>query len=336
MKKNVLITGGLGYLGQTVSKKLYLDLQTGKINRLIVMDIRPPAPEQVQEGITYLEADIRDKELLCNQLTEHEVSHVIHLAAIIDSQSTSREFQYQVDVQGTQNILEACLQAGTQRIIISSSGAAYGYYADNPTWLTEKNPARGNDIFAYSAHKRLVEELLADYRVKHPQLEQTIFRVCTILGKTTDNLITNLFDKKRILGIKGHASPYVFIWDEDVAACMHQAIFSTQTGIYNLAGDGAITNRDLAKILGKSYLDIPAGLLRLGLAIGSKLSLTQYGPDQLLFIQYRPVLDNTKLKNEFGYTPQKTSLETFLYYLESKNKNIHNLDKINILFPKDA
>lgn len=333
MKKNILITGGLGYLGQTVAKKLYLDLQSGTINSLIVMDIRPPASEQIQEGIVYLQADIRDKALLIEQLTTHQITHVIHLAAIIDSQSTSREFQYQVDVEGTQNILEACLQAGTQRIIISSSGAAYGYHADNPTWLTEQHPTRGNDIFAYSAHKRLVEELLTDYRTRHPQLEQTIFRVCTILGKTTDNLITNLFDKKRILGIKGHLSPYVFIWDEDVAACMHQAIFSEQTGIYNLAGDGAITNRDLAKILDKPYLDIPARLLRLGLAVGNKLGLTQYGPDQLLFIQYRPVLDNTKLKTNFGYVPQKSSLETFLYYLEAKNKAVHNLDKINLLFP---
>jgi UDP-glucose 4-epimerase len=236
-------------------------------------------------------------------------------------------------VQGTQNILDACLQAGTKRIIISSSGAAYGYYADNPTWLTEKKPPRGNDIFAYSAHKRLVEEMLVEYRVKHPALEQTIFRVCTILGKTTDNLITNLFDKKRILGIRGHQSPYVFIWDEDVAACMHQAIFSDQTGIFNLAGDGAITNRDLAKILGKSYLNLPAGLLRLGLSVGNKLGLTQYGPDQLLFIQYRPVLDNRQLKKVFGYTPQKTSLETFLFYLEAKNKSIHNLDAIDIMMP---
>lgn len=333
MQKNILITGALGYLGQTVLRKLQRDLQTNKINSLVAMDIKLPTPDQKLDGVTYLQTDIRDKTLLVEQLKEHQVTHVIHLAAILDSQSTPREFQYQVDVQGTQNILEACLAAKTQRIIISSSGAAYGYHADNPDWLTENDTPRGNEIFAYSDHKRLVEEMLAKYRKNHPELEQTIFRVCTILGATTDNLITNLFDKKRILGIRGHLSPYVFVWDEDVAACMHQAIYSEQTGVYNLAGDGAITNRDLAKILGKTYLELSAGLLRTGLAIGNKLKLTQYGPDQLLFIQYRPVLDNQKLKKVFGYEPQKTSLETFLFYLNAKQKPHYNLDKIEILIP---
>ena len=234
---------------------------------------------------------------------------------------------------GTKNILNACLKVGAKRIVISSSGAAYGYYKDNPTWLKESDPARGNEIFAYSSHKRQVEEMLAEYKIKHPELEQVIFRVCTILGATTQNLITNLFDKKRILGIKNHLSPYVFIWDEDVAACMHKAVFSTQTGIYNLAGDGAITNADLAVILDKPYLSIPASVLRFALRVGNKLGLTQYGPDQILFIQYRPVLDNQRLKEDFGYTPKKTSLETFLFYLNAKKMPVGKVEDINVLFP---
>jgi len=332
MQRNILITGALGYLGQIVLHKFHQDLQAGKINALVAMDIKDVAEEQQLEGVSYVKSDIRDKDLW-KHLEKHQITAVIHLAAIIDSQASSREFQYEVDVLGTKNILDACLKVKAKRIIISSSGAAYGYYDDNPPWLTEEDTIRGNEIFAYSSHKRQVEEMLADYRQKHPQLEQTIFRVCTILGASTDNLITNLFEKKRILGVQGYPSPFVFIWDEDVATCMQQAIYSEKTGIYNLAGDGAITNPDLAKILGKPFLSLPAWLLRLGLRIGNSLGLTQYGPDQLLFIQYRPVLDNTKLKKEFGYNPQKTSLDTFTYYLESNDKEVHNLDKIDILYP---
>lgn len=331
--QRVLITGALGYLGQTVLKRLHKDLQEGRIEALIAMDIKEPTKAQQLSGVNYIQADIRDKELW-KYLKIAQATSVIHLAAILDSQSSSRAFQYEVDVLGTQNILDACLKVGTKRIVISSSGAAYGYHADNSTWLTEKDAVRGNEIFAYSAHKRIVEEMLEKYRIEHPELEQVIFRVCTILGASTENLITNLFDKKRILGITNHLSPYVFIWDEDVAACMQQAIFSEQTGIYNLAGDGAITNADLAKILDKPYLSIPANILRFALRIGNKLGLTQYGPDQLLFIQYRPVLDNRKLKDEFGYVPKKTSLETFLFYLRAKKMPIGKTDKIKIMFPK--
>lgn len=330
--EGVLITGALGYLGQIVLKRLYQDLETGRITTLVAMDVKEQPLDQQLTGVIYLQADIRDQSLW-KQLSNHQITTVIHLAAIIDSQSSSRDFQYEVDVLGTKNIIEACLKVEAKRIVISSSGAAYGYYADNPDWLRETDQVRGNDLFAYSAHKRLVEEMLAQYRIEQPQLEQVIFRVSTILGATTRNLITNLFDKKQVLGIKGHQSPYVFVWDEDVAACMHQAVFSEQVGIYNLTGDGAITNPDLAKILGKRYLSIPAGVLKMGLWIGNKLGWTQYGPDQILFIQYRPVLDNRKLKEVFGYIPQKSSLETFLFYLKSNQKTIGAIDEIEVLFP---
>jgi UDP-glucose 4-epimerase len=331
--QRVLLTGALGYLGQTVLKRLHKDLQAGRIEALVAMDVKEAKLEDQLSGVTYVQADIRD-EALWKHLETAKITSVIHLAAILDSQSSSRDFQYEVDVLGTKNILNACLKVGAQRIVISSSGAAYGYYENNPTWLNENDPARGNEIFAYSSHKRQVEEMLAEYKIKHPELKQVIFRVCTILGATTDNLITNLFDKKRILGIKNHLSPYVFVWDEDVAACMHKAVFSEQTGIYNLAGDGAITNADLAVILDKPYLSIPASILRLALRIGNKLGLTQYGPDQILFIQYRPVLNNRKLKEDFGYTPQKTSLETFLFYLKAKKMPVGKVEDVKVLFPK--
>lgn len=329
--QHVLITGALGYLGQIVLKHLYQDLKAGKIAALVAMDVKEISQEQELEGVVYIQADIRAKDLW-QHLAKYQISTVIHLAAIINSQTSPRTFQYEVDVLGTKNILEACLKVQAKRIVISSSGAAYGYHADNPAWLTEKDPVRGNAIFAYADHKRLVEEMLATYRAQYPHLEQVIFRLCTILGATTDNLITNLFDKKQILGIKGYKSPYVFIWDEDAAACLCQAVYSSSTGIYNLAGDGAISNANLAKILGKPYWAIPVAILKMGLSIGNKLGWTQYGPDQLLFIQYRPVLDNQKLKEIFGYQPQKTSLETFLFYLEQHQKKIATKD-VNILFP---
>ena len=49
-----------------------------------------------------------------------------------------------------------------------------------------------------------------------PALEQVVFRVGTILGETTRNQITALFERPRLLAIRGAASPFVFIWDRDV------------------------------------------------------------------------------------------------------------------------
>ena len=74
--------------------------------------------------------------------------------------------------------------------------------------------------------------------------------------------------------------------------------------------------REIADLLGKPLLNLPAPLLKTVLALGKLSGLGRYGPAQVNFLRYRPVLDNTRLKGEFGYTPQKTSREVFEYFIE--------------------
>jgi UDP-glucose 4-epimerase len=216
-----------------------------------------------------------------------------------------------VDVLGSQNVLDACVAQGVAHVVVSSSGAAYGYHADNPAWLRETDALRGNEVFAYAHHKRLVEEMLARYRTEHPALAQTVLRIGTILGERVDNQITALFEKKRLLAIRGSESPFVFIWDEDVTGAIVHALGTRRAGCFNLAGDGALPLREIARRLGKPLLALPAGLLRTSLAVGSTLGVSRYGPEQLDFLRYRPVLLNTALKEVLGYVPGKTSSEAF-------------------------
>ena len=212
---------------------------------------------------------------------------------------------------GTQNLLQACVNAGVAHLLVSSSGAAYGYHADNPDWLVETDPLRGNEVFAYSHHKRLVEEALALYRQVQPQLKQTVFRIGTILGETVDNQITALFGKPRLIAIRGSDSPFVFIWDQDVTGAFLHALRTGREGQFNVAGDGALTIHEIARRLGKKTRNFPAPLLAGLLWAGSKLGLSRYGPEQLDFLRYRPVLDNRRLKEQLGYQPTKTSAEVF-------------------------
>ena len=214
-------------------------------------------------------------------------------------------------------MLSACVDAGVRRIVVSSSGAAYGYHPDNPEWLREGDPVRGNDEFAYAKHKRLVEEMLAAYRGSHPGLEQVVFRIGTILGPTVQNQITALWDGGRILAVRGSDSPFVFVWVDDVAGAMARAATDGPPGIYNVAGDGRLTVGEIAARLRKPVLVVPASVLATALRIGRALRLTVHGPEQVGFLRYRPVLANDALKRDFGYTPRLTSAEAFDAYLAS-------------------
>jgi UDP-glucose 4-epimerase len=316
--QRVLITGAAGFLGQGLVSQL---ARLGTCEAVIAVDVREVPPAQRLAGITYLKQDVRDP-ALADTVAAHRIDTVVHLAAIVTpGKDANRAFEYSVDVEGTRNVLQACVAHGVQHIVVSSSGAAYGYHADNPVWLSEDMPLRGNESFAYSHHKRLVEEMLAQYRQSHPQLNQTVLRIGTILGERVNNQITALFEKPRLLAVQGSDSPFVFVWDEDVTgAILHALSGQAPSGCFNLAGDGALTIFDIAHRLNKPTRVLPAWLLKTALWLGSRLGLSRYGPEQLDFLRYRPVLLNTALKTQFGYTPQKTSaqaLDTLISARES-------------------
>ncbi|MCH7960511.1 MAG: SDR family oxidoreductase [Candidatus Hydrogenedentes bacterium] len=317
--RSVLLTGAGGYLGSgTLRRMAQNDAIPGT---LVALDVREIPESDRVPGVLYVCADIRDASII-DLFEEHRFDSLVHLVSVVSpGKKDDRAFLYSVDVEGTKNLLEACVATGVGQIILTSSGAAYGYHADNPQPLHENDPLRGNQGFAYSDHKRLVEEMLAQYRESHPELKQLILRPCTILGETTNNQITAMFHRKRILGLSGAASPFVFIWDRDVEECILKGLEEDAAGIYNVAGTGTLTLREIAGIMDKPYLELPSALVKAALSLLKALGVGQYGPEQVDFLRYRPVLSNEKLIDEFGYTPRKTSREVFDFYLEcNRNK----------------
>ncbi|MBL0170816.1 MAG: SDR family oxidoreductase [Gemmatimonadaceae bacterium] len=306
---NVLVTGASGYLGRLLIAELAARRGEGHVGIVVAADIR--AATALPAGVRFVQHDVRD-DGLADVLRSFGVTCVVHLASIVTPpKGSTRTFEYSVDVTGTQRVLEACVAAGVQRIVVTSSGAAYGYHADNPARISEDAPIRGNESFAYSWHKRLVEEMLAEYRARFPALKQVVFRVGTILGATVNNQITALFERSRLLAIRGSDSPFVFVHDADVVACLVRAVDSPVVGVFNVAGDGALTIGEIAALLGKPLLTLPAWLLRAALAVARPLGLSRYGPEQVDFLRYRPVLHNDRLKRVFGYTPALTSRRAF-------------------------
>ena len=122
MNKKFLITGGAGFIGTHLCKKLSL------IHKVTVYDNFSNSNKEIfpdMKNLTLIVGDILDSTKLFDSMKNHDI--VIHLAAktdVIDS-IINPDKTFETNVQGTQNILDSCKYHNISKIILTSSAAVY-------------------------------------------------------------------------------------------------------------------------------------------------------------------------------------------------------------------
>ena len=132
-----LITGGSGYIGSRLVARLAGREATEHVT---VADIRPP--RAFGQKVGYEQLDVRDRSRARRLIERDRPEVLVHLAFVLNPMHDEHAM-YEIDVGGTQNVLEAASAAETGQLLVTSSATAYGAFPDNPVPLTEVNPVRG-------------------------------------------------------------------------------------------------------------------------------------------------------------------------------------------------
>ncbi len=315
---NILITGACGYIGTVATLKLSSFKQ---INKIVGVDVSNISEElKSVESYKHFKHDIRDPEL-SDLVKEENIDVIVHLASILNPPlGMSEEEVESIEIDGTENILKACVSGNVKKIIFMSSGAAYGYYSDNPELISEDHRIKGSPHFPYSKHKAQIEKNIQVFLAQHTHIKSLILRPGTVLGKNTLGPITDYFQKNLLVGVSGYESPFCFILDEDVCSAIVQGCLNLEiVGAYNLSGDGVMSLKKIAAELGSKYFSLPRGFMKFVIGSLKSVGLTQYSPYQVDFMCFRPVLDNKKIKRDFKNIPSKTTKEVFEVYKSSRN-----------------
>jgi UDP-glucose 4-epimerase len=317
----VAVTGPTGEIGQAVVGALE---RAREIDSILGMARRPFDPaERGWKKVTYRRGDVLDKGAVAELVEDADV--VLHLAfMIMGGAGESRK----VNLDGSRNVFEAAVAAGAKRVVYASSVAAYGFHSDNPRPLTEDVPARGTANHYYSAQKAEVEAMLA-YSLYGSDTAAYVFRPCIVAGPDAPLLIDSLpytqiserlpgpvlrlLDGVPILKpvLPDPGIPFQLVHHDDVASAMRAAVLGRGTpGIYNLAGAGELTVKELADELG--WYSIPVPELAVD-AVAEMIGRLGFLPAQAQWIAAfrEPVIMSTeKARRELRWRPRHDAMST--------------------------
>lgn len=189
MASSVLVTGGAGFIGSHVAEAL---LAHG--HRVVAMDdLSGGFRENVPEGAVFVDGSINDARLVERLFDEHRFAYVFHLAAYAAEGLSHfiRRFNYENNLIGSMNLINASVNAGVRCFVFTSSIAVYG---ENQLPMTEDMTPQPED--PYGIAKYAVElDLAAAKRLFG--LDYIIFRPHNVYGERQ-----NIGDKYRnVIGI---------------------------------------------------------------------------------------------------------------------------------------
>lgn len=309
-----LVTGGSGYIGSRLVDRL---AQRDDTERILICDIRPPA--SFRPRVEYRELDVTDKQRVRETIERERSDVLIHLAFVLNPIHDENRM-YEIDVGGTQNVLEAAEAAGVQQVLVTSSATAYGAFPDNPVPIREEHPVRGVPDFEYARDKTECDRLCQLWALRNPDRVMTIVRPCIVLGPNVDNYLVRLWsDQPFQIDVGAGATPMQFVHEDDLVDGLILLIEGRHGGAFNFAGDGTMTIDECADLIGLKRRKLPLAVaMKLG-EVMWRLHQAETPPGNIHFALHPWVVSTDKLKS-LGWKPRYTSRETFEIAMRARGK----------------
>lgn len=317
----MLITGGTGLLGGHLVERMVergysvtaLARRTSDINHLKTT------------GAEIVYGDVEDYDSLVAAAKGKDI--VIHAAArVLPGWGEWPDFERCI-IEGTENILNASIEAGIKRFVYVSSGTVVGEAALGDTPADESAPyldVQPTREAFYDCAKVKAEQIVLDYH-KQGKISATVTRPCMIYGPRCRLLTDRIYRYVKMFPVlPGDAmAKTALVHVHDVADCIILAASSEKAGgqVYNISPEGVVTYRDfinsMAHAVGKSdfRLQIPFSVVYASAAVmefWGRLVKSKDPPfltrSDLKFVSDGMYVDSSKARRELGWQ-EKISIE---------------------------
>ncbi len=145
----ILVTGGSGLVGSHLISYL---LKQGKHVRALH---RNQTPSLTNEKLEWIKGDILD--IIDLETALQGITHVYHCAAIVSFNPKEKQQLFHTNIEGTANVVNACIEAGVEKLVYVSSVAALGRFNESETVTETMKWSENNESSVYGKTKFLAE-----------------------------------------------------------------------------------------------------------------------------------------------------------------------------------
>jgi nucleoside-diphosphate-sugar epimerase len=319
-----LVTGGAGYFGDLLTRKL---LARGYSVRIFDVNLAT----DTSPGTEVIKADIRDANAVLSACEGIDV--VFHNAAEVDLTKNLYAL-WSVNRDGTKNLLESCARRAVKKVIYTSSSAVYGVPKSNP--VTEETVP--TPVEEYGKAKLAGETLCREYARKG--LDVSILRPCTIMGHGRLGIFQILFEwiyqGKNVPVLNGGKNIYQFVHADDFAEACIQASTLNGADAFNCGTDRFGTMREVLEHLcrhagtGSKVKSLPMWPIMAAMNFSSALGISPLGAYHASMYGRSIYFDISKACTQLGWVPRYSDNEMFVesykWYLSHRDTVLAGTD----------
>lgn len=266
--------------------------------RILGLDVTVPAAAVPDEFVACDVTSDRVRE----EFQRFQPQAVVHLAFVVNP-TRNDALMHKINVGGTRNVMQAAVQCGAKRFLVSSSATSYGAFADNAVPMNEDFPLRARD-YRYAKDKVAVEQMLAEFERDQPDMVVSWTRPCMIYGPGVSNYLTTLILYGPLVTLPGgNNTEMQFVHLEDLGRATTEILASGRRGPFNVAPEDWFTLKSLAKMSGRWTVPAPFfACLGLGhLWWHCRLPVFRFPGNLWYFLRYPWVVAPKRLKEELGF-----------------------------------
>jgi nucleoside-diphosphate-sugar epimerase len=300
-----LVTGGSGYFGSLLAGRL---LERGHAVRVLDLQDASDRPATVE----FVQGDIRDPAAVRDAVAG--VDTVFHNVAQVPLARDPALFN-EVNVTGTQILLEACADASTTKVVHTSSSAVFGVPASNP--VDEHTPPSPAESYGWAKYEA---ELLC-HRAADRGLDVSIVRPRTILGHGRLGIFSIVFDwvadDADVFVLGRGRNTYQFVHAFDLADACIRAGARPGPRTYNIGSAEFGTMREaleglIAHAGSKSRVrSLPAAPTTLAMQATAAAKLTPFAPYHWIMYGKSLWFDISRAQDELGWQPKYSTDQMF-------------------------